>query len=194
MEDPHPQYQVDSSLEVSLDNDNRNNLGRHTSIESDDSFDYTFQTMKQQQQLSSTDICNRGMSKRRRVNLLIDQCETVRFPFKKKLILANMGLVPHDLPLEDLNALGPTLVKLSLARNRLMAIPDTIVLRLTGLRTLDLSQCELCTLPPKWNLPQLRRLNLSHNRLTEFPDEVSSLISPSLFFYFCKNRHLTLYY
>eukprot|EP00978_Attheya_sp_CCMP212_P003113 scaffold6390_cov53-Attheya_sp.AAC.2 len=191
MDDPqHPQYQVDSSLEVSLDNDNRNNnLGRHASIESDDSFDYTFQTMQQQQQQqqsSAADISNRGMSKRRTVNLLIDQCETVRFPFKKKLILANMGLVPHDLPLEDLNALGPTLVKLSLARNRLMAIPDTIVLRLTGLRTLDLSQCELCTLPPKWNLPQLRRLNLSHNRLTEFPDEAVLEGIPEL-------QHLNMY-
>jgi Leucine-rich repeat (LRR) protein len=178
-DDPqHPQYHVDSSLEVSLDLENDNHNRRHTSIGSDDSFSpSTFQKMERQQQQyrvsPSADVSHRGMSKRRRVNLLIDQCETVRFPFKKKLILSNMDLVPHDLPLEDLNALGPTLVKLSLARNRLMAIPDTIVLRLTGLRTLDLSQCELCTLPPKWNLPQLRRLNLSHNRLTEFPDEVS---------------------
>ena len=36
--------------------------------------------------------------KQRRVNLLMDQCETVRFPFKKKLILANMSLQIEDLP------------------------------------------------------------------------------------------------
>lgn len=112
--------------------------------------------------------------KRQRINILLDQCETVRFPFKKKLCLNAMGLTAADIPIKDLYGtnLGSTLHKLSLAGNRLSSIPPKLVTCLPTLKTLDLSQCELHHLPERWNLPQLKRLNLSHNRLTDFPEEV----------------------
>jgi Leucine-rich repeat (LRR) protein len=112
--------------------------------------------------------------KRRRINLMLDQCETVRFPFKKKLILENLNLAVSDIPLRDLvnTSLGNSLHKLSLAGNRLVSIPAELVQCLPVLSTLDLSQCELYQLPDKWNLPKLKRLNLSHNRISDFPEEV----------------------
>jgi Leucine-rich repeat (LRR) protein len=116
-------------------------------------------------------------AKRRMINLMLDQCETVRFPFKKKLILENMHLVAADIPLKDLvnTSLGNSLHKLSLAGNRLITIPPELVQCLPVLKHMDLSQCELYKLPDNWNLPQLKRLNLSHNRISEFPDEVRLL-------------------
>ena len=115
--------------------------------------------------------------KRHRINILLDQCETVRFPFKKKLSLNAMGLKATDIPIKDLYGtnLGNTLHKLSLAGNRLSTIPPKLATCLPALKTLDLSQCELHQLPERWNLPQLKRLNLSHNQLTDFPEEVSSM-------------------
>jgi Leucine-rich repeat (LRR) protein len=113
--------------------------------------------------------------KRRRVNVLLDQCESVRFPFKKKLMLTNLTLTAADIPLNYLcgTSLGNTLHKLSLAGNRLGSVPERLVVSLPTLKTLDLSQCELHSLPGTWNLPMLKRLNLSHNRLRDFPEEVS---------------------
>ena len=106
---------------------------------------------------------------------MLDQAETVRFPFKKKLILENMGLMARMCPSRICNntSLGNSLHKLSLAGNRLASIPPQLVVCLPTLKHLDLSQCELHQLPEKWNLPQFKRLNLSHNRISEFPDEVS---------------------
>jgi Leucine-rich repeat (LRR) protein len=111
-----------------------------------------------------------------KINLLLDQCETVRFPFKKKLNLGSLDLTAAQIPVKDLygTSLGNSLHKLSLNGNRLSVIPPTLVTCLPVLKTLDLSQCELHQLPERWNLPQLKRLNLSHNRLTDFPEEVSS--------------------
>jgi Leucine-rich repeat (LRR) protein len=111
--------------------------------------------------------------KRRKINLLLDQCESVRF-LKKKLVLNNLGLSAADVPVADLcgTPLGNALHKLSLAGNRLVSVPVKLVQSLPTLKHLDLSQCELHQLPDQWNLPQLKRLNLSHNRLTEFPEEV----------------------
>jgi len=113
------------------------------------------------------------LCKIRRINLLIDQVESARFPFKKKLILANMNLTSSDLPVDDIcsQSICQSMNKLSLAGNRLGHVPDKIVMELTGLRTLDLSQCDLRTLPEDWSLPHLKRLDLSHNRLVDFPDE-----------------------
>lgn len=115
-----------------------------------------------------------GSAKTRRINLLLDQAETVRFPFKKKLVLENLGLFAADVPVKDLQntSLGNSLYKLSLAGNRLASIPPQLVMCLPSLKHLDLSQCELYQLPQKWDLPQLKRLNLSHNRISDFPDEV----------------------
>lgn len=119
--------------------------------------------------------------KRRKINLLLDQCESVRF-LKKKLVLTNLGLSAIDIPLADLcgTPLGNSLHKLSLAGNRLGTVPARLVQNLPTLKHLDLSQCELHQLPDNWNLPQLKRLNLSHNRLTEFPEEVRNATNVSL--------------
>lgn len=121
---------------------------------------------------SSSDYAANNL-KRRKVNLLLDQCETVRFPFKKKLILNDLSLTAADIPVKDLcgTPLGSSLHKLSLAGNRLGYIPGKLVINLPVLKHLDLSQCELHHLPETWYLPNLRRLNLSHNRLTDFPEE-----------------------
>lgn len=98
------------------------------------------------------------IEKQRRINLLMDQCETVKFPFKKKLILANMNLAYDEVPVEHICSarLGTTLYKLSLAGNPLFAVPDILLVRLTGLRVLDLSQCELRDLPESWDFPSLK--------------------------------------
>lgn len=119
--------------------------------------------------------------KRRKINLLLDQCESVRF-LKKKLVLNNLGLSAADIPVTDLcgTPLGNALHKLSLAGNRLVSVPAKLVQSLPTLKHLDLSQCELHQLPDQWNLPQLKRLNLSHNRLTEFPEEVCCHVSVSV--------------
>ena len=124
---------------------------------------------------SSSDYAANNL-KRRKVNLLLDQCETVRFPFRKKLILNDLALTAADIPVKDLcgTPLGQSLHKLSLAGNRLGYIPGKLVTNLPVLKHLDLSQCELHHLPEIWYLPNLRRLNLSHNRLTDFPEEVST--------------------
>jgi hypothetical protein len=115
-------------------------------------------------------------SKRRRINLLLDQCETIRFPFKKKLLLTNLCLTAMDLPLTDLcgTSLGNSLYTLSISGNRLGTVPALMVQSLPSVRHLDLSQCELHQLPDQWDLPKLTKLNLSHNRLTDFPEEVSN--------------------
>lgn len=119
-------------------------------------------------------VTERDTDKTRRINLMLDQAETVRFPFKKKLVLESMGLVAADIPVKDLTntSLGNSLHKLSLSGNRISSVPPKLVLCLPTLKHLDLSQCELHQLPDKWDLPQLKRLNLSHNRISEFPDEV----------------------
>jgi Leucine-rich repeat (LRR) protein len=109
-----------------------------------------------------------------KINLRLDQCDALRFPFKKKLLLDRLNLSSSDIPMKDLcgTTLGNSLYKLSLSGNRLGSIPPKLVMSLPSLRTLDLSQCELHQLPEQFNLPKLTLLNLSNNRFTEFPDEV----------------------
>lgn len=111
--------------------------------------------------------------KRRAINLRLDQCESARFRFKKRLMLDDLNLTASDIPLSYLcgTSLGQSLHKLSLAGNRLGIVPDNLVVSLPSLRSLDLSQCELHRLPDKWDLPQLHRLNLRHNLLVDFPEE-----------------------
>ena len=67
--------------------------------------------------------------KRSQVNLRLDQCEAVRFPFKKKLMLNNMNLTAADISMKDLcgTALGNSLNKLSLSGNRLGFVPPKLV-------------------------------------------------------------------
>ena len=95
---------------------------------------------------------------------------------KKKLILKDMNLSCKDIPVHKICSypLGFQLHKLSLSGNKLISLPEKLTVELTGLSTLDLSQCRLRALPSKWNLPNLKILNLSHNNIQEFFDEVSN--------------------
>ena len=115
-----------------------------------------------------------GADMQRRLRLSMDQCETVRFPFKKRLILANLSLCHDDIPVNDIcsERLGTALYKLSLAGNQILSIPEPLVVKLIGLRVLDVSQCGLRSLPDVWDLPSLRKLVVSHNRIHTFPSEV----------------------
>jgi len=89
----------------------------------------------------------------------------------KKLLLNNLFLTANDIP--NLADLADSLHTLSLAGNaRLGIVPR---LQLPALNTLNLSQCGLRLLPASWDLPQLRRLDLSYNHLTEFPDAVRGI-------------------
>lgn len=111
------------------------------------------------------------------------QCETVRFPFKKRLILANLNLSQEEIPVDQIcsDALGVALYKLSLSGNRVHSLPEPLTVRLTGLRALDVSQCDLRGLPEQWDLPSLKKLNLSHNRIQNCPAEVRKYMVPLFF-------------
>mmetsp|Transcript_3191 Transcript_3191/g.7323 ORF Transcript_3191/g.7323 Transcript_3191/m.7323 type:complete len:1274 (+) Transcript_3191:449-4270(+) len=95
------------------------------------------------------------------------------FSRKSHLALDNLGLTEKQVPTQALNEgqLGVQLQSLSLANNKLSVVPATLVVCLPQLRALDLSNCLLFTLPKRWNLPQLKTLNLSCNMLQRFPDE-----------------------
>ena len=91
--------------------------------------------------------------KKRKVNLALDQCESSYCSFfgkRKMLRLDGLHLTSNDIPVADLDgtSLGISLSTLSLSGNSLGSVPEM-------------------------HLPKLTRLNLSHNRLTEFPEEVS---------------------
>ena len=122
--------------------------------------------------------------KHRKLRMAMDQCETVRFPFKKRLVLANLNLTEDELPIKKIcgETLGSALYKLNLAGNRLSTIPTPLIVQLTGLRVLDLSQCDLYTLPERWDLPSLKKLILSHNRIQTCFPEVSIICLCVCFF------------
>jgi len=98
-------------------------------------------------------------------------------PFnKRKLKLQNINLGPEDVPINELmgTPLGDSLSKLSLScNNHLSDIPPGLVLCLPALTSLDLSRCKLKELPKQWDLPKLKRLNLSDNLISDFLQEVS---------------------
>jgi len=104
---------------------------------------------------------------------ILDAYETIRFPFKKKLMLNKLRMTAADIPIKALcgTVIGQSLHKLSLSGNLLSTIPGELVACLPNLKSMDISQCGLHQLPQHWDLPQLKRLNLSHNRLTDFPEE-----------------------
>ncbi|KAL3918703.1 MAG: hypothetical protein SGILL_004112 [Bacillariaceae sp.] len=93
---------------------------------------------------------------------------------KAKLKLDNLQLrEKHLLPLVGLvdTPLGDNLQHLSLAGNLLETVPVSLVSSFPNLKSLDLSGCCIKKLPEKWNLPKLKKLNLSGNVLPVFPCE-----------------------
>ena len=114
------------------------------------------------------------------INERLDACEARRSCFKKKLDLSALEMRSCDVPVKDFyhTSLGNSLHTLSLAKNSLSVIPSKLVLSFPALKKLDLSQCNLYELPDNWELPKLKYLDLSHNRLTDFPHEVCLLVLP----------------
>ena len=92
----------------------------------------------------------------------------------KRLSIENQNAEPCDLSLWVNSALGSHLTHLSLRGGSLELVQASVAQSLPALKSLDLSQCNLCdvSLPATWNLPKLTRLDLSHNFLTVFPDKV----------------------
>lgn len=118
----------------------------------------------------------------------------------KTLDLSYLSLSAEELDEQLMNVKYPEHVDtLLLKQNRLSDLPSSVI-RFTGLSTLDISNCHLSRLPDFWpdcpltcliakhnqlrndglakafeNLTSLRELNLSGNRLSEFPDQVLDL-------------------
>eukprot|EP00555_Chaetoceros_dichaeta_P012218 CAMPEP_0198264196 /NCGR_PEP_ID=MMETSP1447-20131203/14938_1 /TAXON_ID=420782 /ORGANISM="Chaetoceros dichaeta, Strain CCMP1751" /LENGTH=1385 /DNA_ID=CAMNT_0043953057 /DNA_START=109 /DNA_END=4263 /DNA_ORIENTATION=+ len=124
---------------------------------------------------------NTVLTKSDRIKNLIDQCKLNK---QKKLILSNMEVSLKDISAKQLDI--PILQKLGLSGNKLFEIPRQMVMCLRGLRTLDVSQCNLRKIPEEWNLPNLRRLDLRYNELNVFPEEAVFKGIPKL-------RHLDMY-
>ncbi|GMH93229.1 hypothetical protein TrVE_jg9584 [Triparma verrucosa] len=106
---------------------------------------------------------------------------------KQKLILSSLSLKPAKLPTSKiLDLYASTLHKLSLSNNPLYSLSPltSFFASLKTLRTLDLSQCSLHSLPPSLSLPSLKLLDLSCNTLTSLNSLLSS--TPNL-------THLDLY-
>jgi Leucine Rich Repeat len=105
---------------------------------------------------------------------------------RKRLVLSGMQLTVADMaPIKDLR---PTIHTLCLSGNPGLgfgaSLPKVLTRALPHLTDLDLSHCELMHLPSTWKLPKLKHLNLSQNILTEFPEEVSSLVR-EMYIYRC---------
>lgn len=104
---------------------------------------------------------------------------------RRKLALDRMNLKTSDIPLKDLigTRLGHGLTTLSLSGNFFNSVPISLVNCLPSLKFLNLSKCNLQTesLPSVWNLPSLTRLDLSHNHLTDFPDNVCICVLDATF-------------
>lgn len=85
-----------------------------------------------------------------------------------------MNLSYDEIPVDQIcsDKLAPQLYKISLAGNRVYSIPEPLLVKLSGLRVLDFSQCDLQSIPEEWDLPSLKKLNLSHNRIAKCLSEV----------------------
>jgi len=91
---------------------------------------------------------------------------------RQKLILSSMGLGDKDVPEEEiLQRYQYGLHKLSLSNNGIYNVPKNLVKSLYNLWNLDLSECEIRGIDDGgWDLPNLRKLNLSGNKIETFPD------------------------
>jgi Leucine-rich repeat (LRR) protein len=121
----------------------------------------------------------------------VDSCKMMRSCFKKKLFLESLELTYSDVPVKDVNgtALGSSLHTLSLSGNPLSTVSPALVTCLSSIKILNLSHCNLDTLPEHWKLPKLKHLDLSRNHLTDFPHEVCSLSIMKCILDFCWIAH-----
>lgn len=100
---------------------------------------------------------------------LIENVENNLIKGSPKLVLEKLNLRFDDIPYHLLSTepLCSKLHKLSLKNNSIYELSSVIVQgRMTGLSTLILQHCDLRSLPDNWNLPNLRILDLSHNKLS----------------------------
>jgi len=100
---------------------------------------------------------------------LIENVENNLIKGSPKLVLEKLNLRFDDIPYHLLSTepLCSKLHKLSLKNNSIYELSPVIVQgRMTGLSTLILQHCDLRSLPDNWNLPNLRILDLSHNKLS----------------------------
>jgi Leucine-rich repeat (LRR) protein len=98
--------------------------------------------------------------------------------FKKNhLGLNNLNLTESHIPVEKLGSTkhGHHLKSLSLAHNQLETLPQGLVQCLPNLISVNISHCLIYKLPNRWNLPLLKKSDLSHNLLIDFPEEVSHI-------------------
>jgi len=94
-------------------------------------------------------------------------------------VLNLSGLGVATLPLSNVQEMETLQVeKVNLSKNdSLIVVPELVVKGwqsthcLAHLQSLDLSKCHLQSLLSEWNLPNLQTLDLSHNRLKDFPSK-----------------------
>ncbi len=112
-----------------------------------------------------------------KVILLLDRCKARMerlFYRKYHLGLDNRHITDSEIPMEKLQGtkFGHKLQSMSLSYNKLETLPQSLVRCLPNLRVLNLSHCVIYELPKRWNLPLLKKLDISHNLLITFPEEV----------------------
>jgi GTPase SAR1 family protein len=113
-----------------------------------------------------------------KVTLLLDRCKAKMerlFLKKNHLGLDNRNMTECQIPMEKLigTKFGHYLQSLSLSHNKLDTLPQSLVRCLPNLRSMNLSHCLIYELPKRWNIPLLKKLDISHNILIGFPEEVS---------------------
>jgi len=111
-----------------------------------------------------------------KVTLLFDRCKAKMerlFLKKNHLSLDNRNMTECQIPMEKLTRtkFGHHLQSLSLSHNNLETLPQSLVRCLPNLRSMNLSHCLIYELPKRWNLPLLKKLDISHNLLIRFPEE-----------------------
>jgi len=111
-----------------------------------------------------------------KVILLLDRCKSRMerlFYRKYHLGLDNRHITDSQIPMKKLQGtkFGHNLQSMSLSYNKLETLPQSLVRCLPNLRVLNLSHCIIYELPKRWNLPLLKKMDISHNLLITFPEE-----------------------
>ena len=158
------------------------NNGTQVRSQSTESRSFENNTMPLSQSMRGIESDHGDLVKAHSLTRILEQCEAVAWPFKKKLVLSNMDLMFQDIPTERIcsEKIRPLLIKLSLSGNMISALPDPLVLKLNALRSLNLSNCNLTELPKVWDLPLLKKLCLGRNLLGNFPEVNNYLLLSNL--------------